>query len=51
MPHDRFHTTTEDARNVSLPVLRHRIVSTSNAKFQRKTNDDIIREVYARTSD
>jgi MoxR-like ATPase len=44
----RFHATTDDVRQVALPVLRHRIVPTFNAEVQGKTNDDLLEEILAK---
>ncbi len=43
----RFHATTEDVRQVMLPVLRHRLVTTFNAEASGVKRDDVI-EMLAR---
>lgn len=40
--HGRFHATTEDVRQVMLPVLRHRVVTTFNAEAAGVRRDDVI---------
>src|SRR5205807_3398665 len=40
--HGRLHVTTEDIREVALPVLRHRLVTTFNADADGVTTDDIV---------
>ena len=39
----RFHATTEDIKAVSLPVLRHRVLTTFNAEAAGVTSDEIVR--------
>jgi MoxR-like ATPase len=46
--HGRYHATTEDVRNVALPVLRHRVLTTFNAEAAGVTSDEIIRMVIER---
>lgn len=41
--HGRFHATTEDIRQIALPVLRHRVVTTFNADASGIKRDDVIR--------
>ena len=41
--HGRFHATTDDVRNVALPVLRHRILTTFNAEAAGVTSDDVVK--------
>jgi MoxR-like ATPase len=43
--HGRLHVTTEDIRAVSLPVLRHRLVTTFHADAEGITTDDIVRKL------
>ena len=38
----RYHTTTEDVREVALPVLRHRVLTTFNAEAAGVTPDDVV---------
>src|SRR5256885_15467288 len=38
----RYHVSTEDIRNVALPVLRHRIVTNFNAEAQGCRRDGIV---------
>jgi MoxR-like ATPase len=40
--HGRFHTTTEDVREMAAPVLRHRILPTFNAEAAGINSDRII---------
>jgi len=40
--HGRLHVTTEDIREVALPVLRHRLVTTFNADADGVTTDAVI---------
>jgi MoxR-like ATPase len=39
----RFHATTEDVKAVSLPVLRHRVLTTFNAEAAGVSSDEIVR--------
>ncbi|MDP6544215.1 MAG: MoxR family ATPase [Phycisphaerae bacterium] len=41
----RSHTTTEDVRQVALPVLRHRVLTTFNAEAAGVTSDDVVRRL------
>ena len=41
--HGRFHATTEDVKEVALPVLRHRVLTTFNAESAGVTSDDVVR--------
>jgi MoxR-like ATPase len=41
--HGRFHATTEDVRAASLPVLRHRVLTTFNAESAGVTSDDVVK--------
>ena len=38
----RYHTTTEDVREVALPVLRHRVITTFNAEAAGITSDEVV---------
>lgn len=38
----RCHTTTEDVREVALPILRHRVLTTFNAEAAGVSSDDIV---------
>jgi MoxR-like ATPase len=40
--HGRYHATTEDVREVALPVLRHRLVATFNAEAAGISADQIV---------
>ena len=40
--HGRYHATTEDVREVALPVLRHRVITTFNAEAAGITSDEVI---------
>jgi MoxR-like ATPase len=40
--HGRYHATTEDIREVALPVMRHRIITTFNAEAAGITTDEIV---------
>jgi len=37
----RYHATTEDVREMALPVLRHRIITTFNAEAAGITSDEV----------
>jgi MoxR-like ATPase len=39
--HGRYHATTEDVREMALPVLRHRVLTTFNAEAAGITSDEI----------
>jgi len=43
--HGRYHATTEDIREMALPVLRHRVIPTFNAEAAGVTTDDIVRRL------
>ncbi|MGA2500437.1 MAG: MoxR family ATPase [Tepidisphaeraceae bacterium] len=43
----RYHVSTEDIRQVALPVLRHRIVTNFNAEAEGIKSDDIVRKLIA----
>ena len=40
--HGRYHATTEDVREIAVPVMRHRIVPTFNAEAAGITTDQIV---------
>jgi len=40
--HGRYHVTTEDVREMALPVLRHRVITTFNAEAAGITTDEIV---------
>ncbi|HEY8746621.1 MAG TPA: MoxR family ATPase [Tepidisphaeraceae bacterium] len=41
----RYHVSTEDIRNVALPVLRHRIVTNFNAEAEGIRSDTIVKKL------
>ncbi len=41
----RYHVSTEDLRQVALPVLRHRIVTNFNAEAEGIKSDEIVRRL------
>ena len=43
----RYHATTEDVREMALPVLRHRIIPTFNAEAAGITSDEIAERLLA----
>ncbi|OGV65104.1 MAG: AAA family ATPase [Lentisphaerae bacterium RIFOXYB12_FULL_65_16] len=43
--HGRYHATTEDVREVALPVLRHRLVTTFNAEAAGISADQIVQRL------
>ena len=45
--HGRYHATTEDVREVALPVLRHRVLTTFNAEAAGITSDEIVLRLLA----
>jgi MoxR-like ATPase len=45
--HGRYHVTTEDIREMALPVLRHRIITTFNAEAAGITSNEIVRRLLA----
>jgi len=45
--HGRYHATTEDVRQMALPVLRHRIIPTFNAEAAGITSDEIAERLLA----
>jgi len=40
--HGRYHATSEDVREVALPVLRHRVITTFNAEAAGITSDEVV---------
>ncbi len=40
--HGRFHATTEDVREMALPVLRHRVITTFNAEAAGISSDEVV---------
>jgi len=40
--HGRYHATTNDVREMALPVLRHRIITTFNAEAAGITSDEVV---------
>ena len=45
--HGRYHATTEDVREMALPVLRHRVLTTFNAEAAGIASDDVITRLIA----
>jgi MoxR-like ATPase len=43
--HGRYHATTEDVREMALPVLRHRVLTTYGAEAEGYTSDRLIQEL------
>ena len=41
----RYHVSTEDIRQVALPVLRHRIVTNFNAEAEGIKSDTIVKKL------
>jgi len=41
----RYHVSTDDIRQVALPVMRHRIVTNFNAEAEGVKSDDIVRRL------
>jgi len=41
----RYHVSTEDIRQVALPVLRHRIVTNFNAEAEGVRSDTIVKKL------
>jgi MoxR-like ATPase len=41
----RYHVSTEDIRQVALPVLRHRIVTNFNAEAEGIKSDSIVKRL------
>ena len=40
--HGRYHATTEDVREMALPVMRHRVITTFNAEAAGITSDEVV---------
>ncbi len=40
--HGRYHATTDDVREMALPVLRHRVLTTFNAEAAGITSDEVV---------
>jgi len=45
--HGRYHATCEDIREMALPVLRHRIITTFNAEAAGITSDEVVLRLLA----
>jgi len=45
--HGRYHATTDDVREMALPVLRHRIITTFNAEAAGVTADEVVLRLLA----
>jgi len=45
--HGRYHATTEDVREMALPVLRHRVLTTFNAEAAGITSDEVVLRLLA----
>jgi MoxR-like ATPase len=45
--HGRYHATTEDVREMALPVLRHRVITTFNAEAAGITSDEVVMRLLA----
>ncbi len=45
--HGRYHATTDDVREMALPVLRHRVITTFNAEAAGITSDEVILRLLA----
>ena len=45
--HGRYHATTDDVREMALPVLRHRIITTFNAEAAGVTSDEVVLRLLA----
>jgi MoxR-like ATPase len=45
--HGRYHATTDDVREVALPVLRHRVLTTFNAEAAGVTSDEVIHRLVS----
>ena len=40
--HGRYHATTEDVREMALPVMRHRVITTFNAEAAGISADQVV---------
>jgi len=45
--HGRYHATTDDVREMALPVLRHRVITTFNAEAAGITSDEVVLRLLA----
>ena len=45
--HGRYHATTEDVREMALPVLRHRVITTFNAEAAGISSDQVVERLLA----
>ena len=45
--HGRYHATTDDVREMALPVLRHRVITTFNAEAAGITADQVVLRLLA----
>ncbi|MBS3733665.1 MAG: MoxR family ATPase [Phycisphaerae bacterium] len=45
--HGRYHATTEDVRDMAMPVLRHRVLTTFNAEAAGITSDEVVARMLA----
>ncbi len=45
--HGRYHATTNDVREMALPVLRHRVITTFNAEAAGITADEVVLRLLA----
>ena len=45
--HGRYHATTEDVREMALPVMRHRVITTFNAEAAGISADQIVERLVA----
>jgi MoxR-like ATPase len=45
--HGRYHATTEDVREMALPVMRHRVITTFNAEAAGITADQVVERLLA----
>ena len=43
----RYHATTEDVREMAMPVLRHRVITTFNAEAAGISSDEIVQRLLA----
>ena len=45
--HGRYHATTEDVREMAMPVMRHRVITTFNAEAAGITADQVVERLLA----
>jgi len=45
--HGRYHATTDDVRELALPVMRHRVITTFNAEAAGITSDEVVLRLLA----